>query len=75
MQVHAAAAALQALSAEAAELLARLAELATPPTAPLPDAVAATLEHLARPGRCRAGPAPCWWQARLLRLRPGPLQG
>jgi len=74
VQVHAAAAALQALSTEAAELLARLAELATPLTAPLPDAVAATLEHLARPGRCRAAPAPCWWRARLRCLRPRPLQ-
>lgn len=49
VEVHAAAAALQELSAEAAELQARLADLATPLAAPLPEAAAATVEHLASP--------------------------
>lgn len=48
MQLHAAVQALQGLSAEAAELQARLAELATPQAAPLHEAAASTLEHLAR---------------------------
>ena len=49
VQLHAAVEALQGLSAEAAELQARLAELATLQAAPLPEAVASTLEHLVRP--------------------------